>query len=238
MSDNPFRPRPTLRQKWVRRQYRRFTPEEGWLRAGVAGAYLPRLLLDVPHQPQARVAEAVPQCASMVLRYHGAELGAEELACLLRRNDLHGTQGRRLEWLRGWGVRCDCPRDLQFFRDGTIDLNRSLHAGETRLVFQWEERWLRYVTRALEDGLPPILFVDLGRLYPQWRGVRQPHAVVLCGGDGRRAWINDPARSAGPVRVGLATLMDALLPGEPLAAVLSPGSKVRGPRSGVREPRL
>ncbi|HEU4754650.1 MAG TPA: hypothetical protein VFU47_16190, partial [Armatimonadota bacterium] len=101
-----------------------------------------------------------------------------------------------------------------------------------RLVFRWEEQWLRWVRRALGEGTPPILFVDLARLYRQWRGVSQPHAVVLVGGEGRQAWINDPARGRGPVRAGLGTLMDALLPGEPLAAVLKPcGSEfmVAGP---------
>ena len=62
--------------------------------------------------------------------------------------------------------------------------------------------------------------MDLGRLYPQWRGIRQPHALVLSGGEGRQVWVQDPARPAGPVRLGLNRIMDALLPGEPLAALL------------------
>jgi hypothetical protein len=114
------------------------------------------------------------------------------------------------------------PRELQFFRDGTLALNRRVGAGSSRLVFRWEEQWLRLLRQALRAGVPPILFVDLGRLYPRWRDLSQPHAVVLCGGDGRHAWINDPLRESGPTRVGLSALMDSLLPSEPLAALLMP----------------
>ena len=223
------RTRATLRQEWIRYRQRPQYPDAGACRAGVAGAYLPPLLLDVPHEVQQRVSSSVPHCVSMVMRYHGAEPDVEWLAELLRTDEERGTPGARLEWLRAWGWRTRFPEQLQFFRDGTLELNHHLATGPMQLVFQWEERWLRYVTDALREGIPPILFVDLGRLYRGWRGFRQPHAVVLSGGEGRRAWINDPAREEGPVRVGLSTLMDALLPYEPLAALLTRDSAVPRP---------
>lgn len=222
MGDSSFRIRPGLRQEWIRYDHRRPRPEEGWLRAGIAGAYLPPLRLAVPHETQAAVAESIPRCAAMVLRAYGMATDGERVSRLLEADELCGPTPRSLAVLGAWGVRTEFPADLQFFRDGTIDLNRRLAApaSSARLVFRWEERWLRYVRAALREGIPPILFVDLGRLSPRWRGFRQPHAVVLSGGDGRQAWINDPARADGPIRIGLSTLMDALLPGEPLAALL------------------
>jgi hypothetical protein len=186
--------------------------------------------LDLPHRLQERLGDSVPLCASLVLEYwcRQAEIPVPGWArpdwlSLLLRTDENGTPGGRLEWLRGWGVRVEYPRQLQFFRDGTRDLEERLspHAG-LRLLYQWDEPWLRYVGTALSEGVPPILFVDLGRLHRQWRGLSQPHAVVLVGGQGRQAWIHDPAHRVAPLRVGLSTLMDALLPGEPLAALLRP----------------
>jgi hypothetical protein len=222
MSERSFRPRPTHRLEWIRHQDRSLFRGAPPPRAGVAGAYLPRLRLEVPHLPQERLSWSVPHCAAMVSAYYERPLSPEWLAGLLGTDDFYGTPGGRLEWLRGWGLRAEAPKELQFFRDGTLDLDRRLGNGAARLVFRWEERWLRWISGALDAGLPPILFVDLGRLYRGWRGLGQAHAVVLCGGDGRQAWINDPARAAGRVRVGLASLMDALLPGEPLATVLRP----------------
>lgn len=220
MGDSSFRIRPGLRQEWIRYRHKSLHPDEGWLRAGVAGAYLPPMRLAVPHETQAAVADSIPRCAAMVLRAYGLTMDAERLGWLMETDDLRGPAPRSLARLGAWGIKAEFPSDLQFFRDGTIDLNRRLATSDAQLVFRWEERWLRYVRAALREGVPPILFVDLGRLSPRWRGLRQPHAVVLSGGDGRQAWINDPARADGPVRIGLATLMNALLPGEPLAALL------------------
>jgi len=237
MEDPRFRftpiDRATLRQEWIRHQdqkVRSGTPA----RAGIAGAYLPHFRLDVPHLPMRELSRSVPHCAAMVMAYHGLETNPGWLAALLRTDELAGTPGRRLQWLRAWGMKVDFPSDLQFYRDGTEELNARLGTARVRLVYAWEERWLRYVRAALDDGNPPILFVELGRLYPKWRGLPQPHAVVLIGGDGRRAWIHDPAREQAPIRVGLCTLMDALLPGEPLAAVLTPDAP--GPDFLVDEP--
>ena len=237
MSEIPFRIRPGIRRQWIRYREQPVRPEEARLRAGVAGAYLRPVLLDVPHEPQARVSHSVPHAVAMVLRYYDRPADPERLAYLLRTDEHYGTPGRRLAWLKGWGIHAEFPRDLQFFRDGTLELNRRLETGSSRLVFRWEERWLRYLNGALEEGIPPILFVDLGRLYRAWRGFEQPHAVVLTGGEGRQAWINDPGRNWGPVRVGLSTLMDALLPGEPLAALLRPGSPGVAPRAETPEAR-
>lgn len=239
MSDRNFRLRPGLRQEEIRYRFRVARTTNAYLRAGVAGAYLPRVRLDVPHLTQEHVSESVPTCAAMVLRYQGLEMAPDLLASLLRTDDLYGTPSRRLGTLRAWGVRSESPRELQAFRDGTLELNERLDTGPYRLVYRWEERWLRYVNAALQADEPPILFVDLGRLGATWRGLSQPHAVVLSGGDGRQAWIYDPARTYGPVRVGLGTLMDALLPGEPLAMLLRPDRLVRslgrGPSEGTYE---
>jgi hypothetical protein len=237
MSEFPSRLRSTLRLEWIRYREQLLPSADPPLRAGVAGAYLPRLLLEVPHASQERLSDSVPQCVSMVMEYYASRGGTaapgwaqpDPLADLLQLDEEGKVPGARLEWLRAWGLRADFPRDLQFFRDGALALNRRMAVGEERLVFRWEERWLRYVAAALLQGIPPILFVDLGRLYSGWLGLRQPHAVVLAGGDGRRAWIHDPSRREGPVRVGLCRLMDALLPGEPLAALLQPDTGVPGP---------
>src|SRR5687767_12729639 len=142
MSDPRFQIRPTLRQEWIRYRQHTVPSLEPRLRAGVAGAYLPRLRLEVPHEPQLQVSYSVPQCVSMVLDYYGRPMDVDWLAHLLRTDDLYGTSGRRLGWLRGWGFRVDFPSDLQFFRDGTFDLNGRLGldgATSTRLVFRWEE---------------------------------------------------------------------------------------------------
>jgi hypothetical protein len=226
MADSRFRLRPGIRHEWIRHRQTSFPPDAGRTRAGVAGAYLPPLLLDVPHQVQTSVSESVACCVAMVMRSYGLEAEADRLAWVLSDNDPVGATGRSLRSLRAWGVHAEFPDDLQFFRDGTMELSPRLAPAGAQLVFRWEERWLRYVRSALRSGVPPILFVDLGRLSPAWRGLRQRHAVVLSGGDGRQAWINDPARTEGPVRVGISTLMDALLPGSPLAALLRPDPRL------------
>src|SRR4051812_4613271 len=136
MDESPFRIRPTLRQEWIRYRHRPARPEEARLRAGVAGACLPSIRLAVPHLPQERVSDSVPVCAAMVLSYYGRHVEPGWLAGVLKTDDLHGTPGRRLAWLHGWGVRVDFPRDLQFFRDGTVELNRQMGADRLRLVFR------------------------------------------------------------------------------------------------------
>ena len=221
MSESPFRIRPGIREEWIRYRQNRVVTDPTRLRAGVAGAYLPPVRLPVPHQPQLEIAHSVPQCVAMVLSYFRRPADTAWLAQLLQTDGLHGTSGEKLSWLRAWGVTVDFPRQLQVFRDGTLEVNQRMGTSGARMVFRWEERWLRYLTVSLRAGIPPILFVDLGRLYPVWRGLGQRHAVVLTGGDGRQAWINDPSRREGPTRVGLNTLMDSLLPGEPLAARVS-----------------
>lgn len=228
MSDSTFRLRPGLRQEWIRYRHKSLRPDEGWLRAGVAGAYLPPLRLCVPHETQSAVSESLTRCAMMVLRSYGLAADAEHVARVLEADEIHGPTPQSLSKLGAWGIRTEFPADLQFFRDGTIELNRRLGTATAHLVYRWEERWLRRMRQALREGTPPILFVDMGRLASGWRGFHQPHAVVLAGGDGRQAWIHDPARVRGPVRVGLTTLMDALLPGEPLAAILHAASPRRG----------
>ncbi|MFN3652843.1 MAG: hypothetical protein ACK47B_24965 [Armatimonadota bacterium] len=223
---------PGLRQEWIR--YRDGGPQrDAFLRAGTSGAALPRVRLEVPHLAQARLAESVPYCAAMVLRAYGREADPDWLAFLLETDEADGTPGRRLEGLKACGMRVDFPDRLQFFRDGTAELDRRCAGSGVRLLYRWEDQWLSYVRTALLRGIPPILFVDLGHLYPAWRGLGQPHAVVLCGGDGRYAWVNDPARAEGPGRIGVNRLLDSLLPGQPLAALLSPG---RGPLTPPRRP--
>lgn len=222
MSELPFRIRPAIRREWIRRREKTFPSDQAFLRAGVAGAYLPPIRLEVPHLPQAQLSLSVAQCVAMVLRHAGRIAHPEWIASLLGTDDTGTTPGRRLKWLRAWGVQAEFPKNLQFYRDGALALNQQLGAGEARLVYRWEEPWLRYVGQALRDGIPPILFVDLGQLYPAWRGFHQRHAVVLSGGEGRYAWLQDPARESAPLRVGVSRLMDALLPGEPLAALLTP----------------
>ncbi len=218
MSEPFYRNRPGVHRRWIQYTHDSEPSADAFLRAGVSGAYLPRLRLEVPHHPQTRVSHSLPQCLAMVLEYQGRRMDPDTLAFLLRTDEAHGTPGRNLLWLRAWGIHTDFPEDLQFFRDGTDRLNQRLEVGRHRLVYRWEEQWLRYLTTSLREGVPPVLFVDLGRLSRRWRGLQQRHAVVLSGGDGRQAWINDPACETGPIRIGLSTLMDALLPGEPLAA--------------------
>ena len=231
MNERFPRLRTTLRSEWIRKNDRTPAYREAIARAGVAGAYLPPIRLEIPHRMQERVGDSVPLCVSMVLEYWCARANLELprwarpewLSALLRTEELDGTSGQRLEWLYGWGVRVETPRQLQFFRDGTRELEARLGMGAgMRLLYRWEGPWLRYIEESLAEGVPPILFVDLGRLYRSWRGLSQPHAVVLAGGQGRQAWIHDPAHPAAPVRIGLSTLMDSLLPGEPLAALLRP----------------
>lgn len=218
----PFRIRPGVRREYIRYREPVHPSREERLRAGVAGAYLAPSRLPVPHEAQEQVSGSVPHCVSMVLRHYGHAADPAALALVLRTDELRGTPGRRLELLRGNGLHVEFPEDLQLFRDGTVALNRRFAGSGHQLAYRWEERWLRTLGQALRRGVPPILFVELGRLYPSWRGFPQPHAVVLVGGDGRQGWIQDPGRSHGPVRVGLSTLMDALLPGEPLAALVYP----------------
>lgn len=235
MSDPTFRLRPGLRQELIRLRYSDPRSHEAYLRAGVPAAYLPRLRLEVPHQAQQSVSDSVPTCVSMLLASYGLDMPAAQLAGILKTDDLYGTPGRRLKALEAWGIRVNAPRALQSFRDGTLELNQRMATDGARLVFRWEEQWLRYVRTALVQGNPVLLYVDLGRLYTGWRGLVQPHAVVLSGGDGRQAWIQDPSRTLGPTRVGLGTVMDSLLPGEPLAVTLRPHSLVLSLQSAVGE---
>lgn len=225
MADSRFRA-PSIRQEWIRQRQRSFPLDARILRAGVAGAYLPPIRLGVLHETQTEIDESLARCVSMVLRSYGLDTHAERTAWVMQPDGSGRILGERLRHLRAWGVQAQFPDDLQFFRDGTYELNQQMNLQGVQLVYRWEERWLRYIRAALREGVPPILFVDLGRLSPAWRGLRQPQAIVLSGGDGRQAWINDPARTEGPVRVGLSTLMDALLPGEPLAALLRPDARL------------
>jgi len=233
MADSRYRV-PGIRQEWIRHRQRTFPLDTGILRAGVAGAYLPPLMLGVPHETQVEVEQSLTCCVSMVLRSYGLDAHAERVAWVLKADQARGVSGDRLRGLRAWGVQAQFPDDLQFFRDGTYELNERLGTKGVQLVYRWEERWLRFIRAALREGVPPILFVDLGRLSPAWRGLHQAHAVVLSGGDGRQAWINDPARTGGPVRVGLSKLMDALLPGEPLAALLRCDARLQEAPSSER----
>ena len=220
MSDPRFTLRPALRQEWIRRPQWQPHGENPYLRAGVAGAYLPPIRLCVPHRMQTDVSGGIPACAAMLLAYHELPGCQQQLGTLLGAASVHGIPGSHLQRLRAFGLQAHFPAELQRYRDRTVELSRRFQAGPYRLVYRWEERWLRYLRAALRAGVPPILFVDLGRLYPQWRGIRQPHALVLSGGEGRQVWVQDPARPVGPVRLGLNRIMDALLPGEPLAALL------------------
>jgi hypothetical protein len=227
MGEQAFYFRTGLRSQWIRYRHQGLRSGERYVRAGVAGAYLPPVRLNVPHEVQTRVGDSLSCCAVMVARAYGIEIGGDAIHRLLQDSEAQEPSPRVLPRLGAIGLRVEYPEELQFFRDGTLELNRrlapqGLRAGP-QLVYRWEERWLRLLRAALREGVPPILFVDLGRLTTGWRGLRQAHAVVLVGGDGRQAWINDPARAGGPCRVGLTTLMDALLPGEPLAALLRPG---------------
>lgn len=230
-----FSLRPGLDRKPIQPSHDAAPQAGDFLRAGVAGAYLPPVRLEVPHRSLERISDGVPQCVAMVLQYYGRWIDPELLASYLMTDEVRGTDGRNLDWLRAWGIRAEFPEKLQFFRDGTCELHRRIGTGHARLVYRWEERWLRYVSDALRRKVPPILFVDLGRVSRRWRGLVQRHAVVLTGGDGRYAWINDPAHSEGPVRIGLSTLMNALYPGEPLAALLTcplPTSDPLDPHNG------
>lgn len=220
IEDPRFKIRPGFTQEELRRPLQQPSGENPYLRAGVAGAYLPPVRISVPHRMQEGVSGSVSACAAMLLAYHELPADMEPLHELLGGFSAAGIPGRNVTRLAAFGLRAHLPNVLQRYRDGTLQVSRRFRSGPYRLVFRWEEQWLRYLRAALRSSVPPVLFVDLGRLYPQWRGIRQPHAVLLCGGDGRQAWVHDPARPAGPVRLGLSTLMDALLPGEPLAALL------------------
>lgn len=235
MSDPTFRLRPGLRREFVRYHYGAERTPDAFVRAGVAGAYLPRVLVDVPHFTQERLSDSVPCCVAMMLGSYGWEAEPERLRTVLRTDDLYGTSGRRLKELEPWGIQPKAPRELQMFRDGSLEVSRRIARSGTRVVYRWEEQWLRFVSTALRAGDPVLLFVELGRLRSGWRGLTQRHAVVLAGGDGRRAWIHDPAREFGPVRVGLSTLMDSLLPGEPLGVVLKPNSVALSLQQGEGE---
>src|SRR4028119_326421 len=111
MNDPRFRARTTLRQEWIRYRDRTLRSDVGPLRAGVPGAYLRPVLLPVPHQPQERVSESVPQCAAMVLRYYEQPADLDRLTRLLQTDELYGTPGQRLARLRIWGYRVSFPRE-------------------------------------------------------------------------------------------------------------------------------
>jgi len=220
MPDPFFSSRPALR--WEARPLRRRragVPAER-LRAGVPGAYLPPRRLDVEHQAQERVSDAVPACVRMALGAQGHEADLAWLRAALRADDPEGASVRRLRALRAFGIEVAFPPNLGLFREGTARLSRRLAPPGVALLYRWEEPWLRWVTAALRAGTPPLLFVDLGVLHRSWRGLCQRHAVLLSGGDGRQAWIHDPGCSAGPTRIGISTLLDALLPGAPPAALI------------------
>ncbi len=236
--DPRFKLRAALRQEEIHRSYPQTAGENPYLRAGLAGAYLPPVRLSIPHRVQEGVSGAVSTCAAMLLAYHELPHEPGALHELLGGESAAGIPGRNLTRIGAFGLRAHFPDVLQRYRDRTLILSRRFQSGPFRLVFRWEEQWLRYVRAALRSGVPPVLFADLGRLYPQWRGVHQPHAVVLSGGDGRQAWINDPAWQSGPVRIGLNTLMNALLPGQPLAALLYSAEQARRLEPDLERMRL
>src|SRR5688500_16887445 len=104
MTDPTFRTRPGLRREELRYRFTVSRVDDAYLRAGVAGAYLPRVLLEVPHLPQEHVSGSVPCCAAMVLRYHGHPLGPDHFESILGTDALYGTPGRRLQALKPWGI--------------------------------------------------------------------------------------------------------------------------------------
>lgn len=212
-----------------------------YVRAGLPAAYLPPALLPLPRREHPRYRDALVECVSLMLDYwkqqipgpSGSaeptwlelELGATHAGLeTLGEASVPGGMGRRLARLQGRGIEIVQPVQLQRFRDGTADIERRLGipASGARLLYRWEEPWLRWVSEALQAGMPVLLLVSLGRLHPSWRGLGEPHAVVLGGGCGRQARVYDPAAGPAPVRVGLSRLLNSLLPGEPLATVLVP----------------
>ncbi len=213
-------PRSSLQRTSVPEARHDSTPQRGILRAGVAGAWLPHRRLDVPHIPLSSLDAAVATCTAMALRAQGLTIDPEALNDILQRVGESPAGGCRLTRLRAWGAEVRMPDALSDLREATAVVNRRMSVPGARLVFRWEEGWLRWVRRSLGEGLPVLAFTQAQVLYPIWRGLRLPHAVVICGGEGRRAWIQDPARTDGPVRIGLSRLMDSLSPGQPLAAVV------------------
>ena len=189
--------------------------------SGLHGLNLPPVRLDVPHRSQCETATALFECVRMALAYQEHEVSLDELRDLFDAY-LGALPARRMGWLSGWGYRVDSPRRLQSFRDGTVQLNQWLNRSDVTLNYPWETGWVRYVQGALQRELPVIVPVNLGSLYARvWGGLWQPHAVVITGGDGRYAWIQDPALPRGPSRVGLVALVDALIPHEPLGWTIS-----------------
>ncbi len=215
------RPRPLVRRAWEQPEKNKAPFESRGRRAGIAGAYLPRTRIPMFHRPMQTLGDALPCCVGMVLERFGRDVPTETLAEMLHLDETTSSRFSDLQRLLPWGYSITAPERSQFFRDATAELDRTLGMSG-QLVYAWEKEWLRFTRAALQAGLPLILPVALADLQPAWRGLGQSHAVVLCGGDGRQAWIHDPGRPDGPTRVGLCTLLDALLVNEPLAVALHP----------------
>lgn len=128
--------------------------------------------LPVPYYQQLRNGYCLPACVQMVLAYWGLARSQPELAKQLQTIEDAGTPASRVKNL--------ATNNLQVtYSDGELDALRV----------------------ALEQNIPPIVFVNTGEL-PYW-SIATAHAVVVVGIHNQTVFLNDPAKNDYPLEVPL-----------------------------------
>ena len=131
---------------------------------------MPTPLLPIEHHPQEEEAGCLAACAQMVLAGLGITLSQAELNQLFGLTPL-GVPLSRLKRLDLHGI------NVAIHRNGTLD----------------------DLTQAINQNIPPIVFIRTGQL-SYWQEDTQ-HALVVRGYDGPHLLVNDPAFPDAPQTV-------------------------------------
>ncbi|MFN8488320.1 MAG: peptidase C39 family protein [Caldilineaceae bacterium] len=141
---------------------------------------MPPHLLPIEHYSQEEKAGCLAACTQMVLKYLGISSQQRHLNRLFELGEI-GVQFSRLERLTRYGVKV------------------SIQTGDEHKLKE-----------AIDQGVPPILFVRTSQLTTYWQtDVR--HALLVIGYDDTYLYLNDPAFPDAPKQVPLDEVMLAWL---------------------------
>ena len=137
---------------------------------------MPSKVLPVKHAPQEEKNGCLAACAQMILAYLSIPSQQRQLNRLFGRTDM-GARFPHVTRLTQYKVQV------------------TLQSGDEHKIIQ-----------AINNGLPPVVFVATGELTSYWQENVQ-HAVVIVGYDDTHFYLNDPAFADAPKRVAIDELM-------------------------------
>jgi len=141
---------------------------------------MPKHLLPIEHRPQEENVGCLAACAQMVLSHLGITATQRQLNRLFDLKEA-GALLSNIDRAHSFGVRV-------IRKSGT-------------------EQDIKF---AIDQGIPPILFVSTGQLQTYWQDDVQ-HAVLVIGYDDTYLYLNDPAFPDAPKQVPLDEVMLAWL---------------------------